>query len=90
MGFFDRIINFFRIKPIEEPPTDENISLRREVQELREELADLRRELAERDIEEIRDIDEKEVEEEEESEFEPNREQKRKEARVAGRKKKSA
>ena len=67
MGFFDRIINFFRIEPREEPPADAEIqSFRDEIDELREELADLRRELAERDIEEIRDIDEKEVEEKEE------------------------
>ena len=67
MGFFDRIINFFRIEPIEEPPADAEIqSFKDEIQELREELAELRRELAERDIEEVRDIDEEEVEEEEE------------------------
>ena len=68
MGFFARIINFFRIEFREEPPAEEPIQtpLQDEIKELRQELADLRRELAERDIEEVRDIDEEEIEEEEE------------------------
>ena len=69
MGFFDRIINFFRIKD-DERDKDSRDEIHGEIEELQEEIRELREELATRkEIEELRE-EIRELKEELERDFE--------------------